>query len=286
MRVKAVLPLLAVTGLLLTAGCSAGVGLSTRPPAPTPTGVPSAGIAVADGRAAPRKPDSARAAAFRKWGLPLLPPAPAPPAVKPVRTGGAAPVPVVERIPTRQKVVFLTIDDGAEKDPGFAEMMQDLKVPFTMFLTDRFIRDDYGYFAPLKALGTIENHTVTHPDLRSRNLAQQRAEICGQQVRLKRTYGTAPGLFRPPYGAWNETTRAAVRACGLRAIVNWNDTVQRTTNVKFGDGADRFQPGDIILAHFHGAQEMGGQTMTQMTANLLREIATQGYTLANLEDYV
>ncbi|HEY5834747.1 MAG TPA: polysaccharide deacetylase family protein [Streptomyces sp.] len=283
---KAVLPLLAVAGLLLSAGCSAGAGMSTRPPVPTRAGVPSAGVAVAHGRAAPRPPDATRVAAFRKWGLPLLPPPPVRPPVKPVRTRGP-PVPVVTPLPTSQRVVFLTIDDGVQKDPGFSEMMQDLKVPFTMFLTDRFVRDDYRYFAPLKALGNgIENHTVTHPDLRSRTLVQQRAEICGQQTRLSRQYGTTPGLFRPPYGAWNETTRAAAKACGIRAIVNWTDNVQPAGTVYYGDGASSFKPGAIILAHFHGPQEMEGRTMTQMTADLLREVAAQGFTLARLEDYV
>ena len=87
---------------------------------------------------------------------------------------------------------------------------RELKIPFTMFLTDSVIRSDYGYFKKLQALGDgVQNHTLTHPNLRTLGAAAQKQEICGQQTKLKDRYGTAPRLFRPPYGNWNENTRAA-----------------------------------------------------------------------------
>jgi peptidoglycan/xylan/chitin deacetylase (PgdA/CDA1 family) len=206
--------------------------------------------------------------------------------VKPVRTGGPV-VPVVSRIPTDRKIVFVTFDDGAEKDPAFVRMMQDLRVPFTMFLTDDIIKNDYGYFRPLQRLGnSIEDHTLSHPDLRLKSPAAQKREICGQQAKLAAQYGVRPGLFRPPYGAWNAATRAAVKSCGgLRAIILWRETMQ-IKRVTFQDPHGRFHPGDIILAHFRGPAELKGESMTRMTAIMLKEIADQGYTVANLEDYV
>jgi peptidoglycan/xylan/chitin deacetylase (PgdA/CDA1 family) len=280
----AVLPVLAVCGALVLGGCA-----SSPAPAPsgTPSGAPSASRTAAAGEGAPGQTDAARrAAAFRKWGVPLLAPPPPPPAVKPVRTGGAT-LPVVSRIPTTRKIVFVTFDDGAEKDPKFVAMMRDLRIPFTMFLTDRIIRNDYGFFKPLQALGNpIEDHTLTHPDLRTRTLAQQHTEICGQQARLTHEYGTRPGLFRPPYGAYDADTRAAVKSCGgLRAVILWRESMQ-IKNLAFQDPAKRFHPGDIILAHFRGPSELKGETMTVMVRNMLREIARQGYTVAPLEDYV
>lgn len=283
---SAALSALAVCGLLAAAGCA---GASSSPSDPTssrtPSGGPSAsaGPGSGGGKAAP-VPD--RAAAFRQWGIPLLPPPPAPPAVKPVHTGGPQ-IPVVSRIPTTQKIVFVTFDDGAEKDPRFVDMMRDLRIPFTMFLTDAIIKNDYGYFRPLQALGnSIEDHTLTHPDLRTRSLAQQRTEICDQQTRLTHEYGTRPGLFRPPYGAYDTATRTAAQSCGgLRAIILWRESMQ-IKKVAFQDPGKRFHPGDIILAHFRGPSELKGETMTVMVRNMLREIARQGYTVARLEDYV
>jgi peptidoglycan/xylan/chitin deacetylase (PgdA/CDA1 family) len=284
-RFTSVLPVLAACGLLtVVTGC----GPSSH--AASPSAAPSTAAAPAGGSAAPgsgpRTSAAARAAAFRRWGVPVLPPPPAPPAVKPVRTGGTL-LPVVSRIPTDQKIVFVTFDDGAEKDPKFVAMMRDLRIPFTMFLTDAIIRNDYGYFTPLQKLGnSIEDHTLTHPDLRTRDLSRQRTEICGQQQRLTHEYGVRPGLFRPPYGAYDTATRAAVRSCGgLRAIILWRESMQ-IKNLAFQDPGKRFHPGDIILAHFRGPSELKGETMTVMVRNMLREIARQGYTVARLEDYV
>ncbi|WP_329175514.1 polysaccharide deacetylase family protein [Streptomyces sp. NBC_01477] len=270
--------LLLLLGLLFTAGCSGG----------TPAGSPASRDATTAATSPAAKPSPAddRAAAFRKWGIPLLPPPPAPPAVKPIRTGDGK-IPAVSDIPTTQKIVFLTFDDGAEKDPKFVAMMRDLKIPFTMFLTDDIIKNDYGFFRPLQALGnSIQNHTLSHPDLHTKSLAQQKHEICTQQTKLTQEYGTAPGLFRPPYGNYNDATRAAVKSCGgLRAMILWRESMQ-IKKVQFQRPDKKFHPGDIILAHFRGPSQLKGETMTVMTANLLRQIASQGFTLARLEDYV
>ncbi|MCL2555332.1 MAG: polysaccharide deacetylase family protein [Actinomycetia bacterium] len=286
-RLTSVLPALAVCGLLAVVTGCAGSSSSGPSPSSRPSGsAPSGGTAAPGNGGDAHRSAAARAAAFRKWGVPVLAPPPAPPAVKPVVTGGAQ-LPVVSRIPTTRKIVFVTFDDGAEKDPKFVAMMQDLRIPFTMFLTDAIIRSDYGYFRPLQALGnSIEDHTLTHPDLRTRNLAQQRTEICGQQARLTHEYGVRPGLFRPPYGAYDTATRAAAKSCGgLRAIILWRESMQ-IKNVAFQDPGKKFHPGDIILAHFRGPSELKGETMTVMVRNMLREIARQGYTVARLEDYV
>ncbi|WP_336319326.1 polysaccharide deacetylase family protein [Streptomyces lavendofoliae] len=263
-----------VAAALLTAGC-------TAPGAPAPRPAPTTVAAVP-----PRAPDKATGtlAAYAKWGLKPFAAPPAPPAVKPVRKGGG--VPVVSEIPTRDKVVFLTFDDGAEKDPEFVAMMRDLKVPFTMFLTDSAISQDYGYFEPLAALGAgVANHTLTHPDLRTLGPAAQKREICGQQEKLERTYGTAPRLFRPPYGNWNEDTRTAAGQCGVEAIVLWRESMQ-ITDMRYQRADGKLHPGDIVLAHFRGPGDLKGTTMTEMTAAMLRRIQEQGFTVARLEDYV
>ncbi|WP_234899899.1 polysaccharide deacetylase family protein [Streptomyces filamentosus] len=263
-------------------------GLHGRDPAAGPGDAPGGPRHGAAGRPAgtgPR-PRAARTAAYRKWGLEPLAAPPVPPAVKPVKRAPGGPVPVISDIPTREKVVFLTIDDGAEKDPEFVRMMDELGVPFTMFLTDSVISGNYGYFDPLVAQGHgVANHTLTHPNLRTLPQEAQRREICGQQERLKKRYGTAPRLFRPPFGNWNEATRAAAGTCGVDAIVLWRESMQ-IKNMQYQRGDRKLHPGDIVLAHFRGPGELKGRTMTEMTATMLRKIQEQGFTVARLEDYV
>ncbi|MFE9039603.1 polysaccharide deacetylase family protein [Streptomyces sp. NPDC012421] len=263
---------------LLVTGCTAEAPAAVPAPAPSPTKAAAPEPA--------RAPEAARAAAYRKWGLKPFPAPPAPPAVKPVKRAPGGPVPVISEIPTRDKVVFLTIDDGAEKDPAFVRMMDELGVPFTMFLTDSVISGNYGYFDPLVRQGHgVANHTLTHPNLRTLSPEAQRREICGQQEKLRARYGTAPRLFRPPFGNWNEATRAAAGSCGVDAIVLWRESMQ-ITNMQYQRGDRKLHPGDIVLAHFRGPAELKGRTMTEMTATMLRRIREQGFTVARLEDYV
>ncbi|MEV1065214.1 polysaccharide deacetylase family protein [Streptomyces sp. NPDC050263] len=256
---------------------------SAKSPSATPT-------SSAPGARVPRGDAGAQvgtAAAYRKWGLEPLAAPPAPPATKPVKLPAAdGTVPVISDIPTKEKIVFLTIDDGAEKDPEFVTMMKELKIPFTMFLTDAAIRSDYGYFKELQGLGNgVANHTLSHPNLRTLGAAAQKEEICGQQTKLKAEYGTAPRLMRPPYGNWDENTRAAAASCGAEAIVLWRESMQ-IKNMQYQRGDKKLHPGDIILAHFRGPSELKGTTMTEMTANMLRHIQEQGFTIARLEDYL
>ncbi|WP_329580878.1 polysaccharide deacetylase family protein [Kitasatospora sp. NBC_01250] len=228
------------------------------------------------------------AAAWAKWNVPPLPAAPPPPADKPVKLTKTGQVPVISNITTTDKVVFVTLDDGAEKDPKFIEMMNDLKVPITMFLMNDTIKDDYGYFKPLQAAGnSIQNHTLHHPQMSTKSAAEQKSEVCGDQQVLTQQYGTAPILFRPPYGdgAHTPTLNTAVQQCGPRAIVLWRETMQ-IHDMQYQTADKKLKPGDIILAHFRGPTDLKGETMTQMFGELLSRIQEQGFTVARLDDYI
>ncbi|MEV7126491.1 polysaccharide deacetylase family protein [Streptomyces sp. NPDC093260] len=226
------------------------------------------------------------AATWRKWGLKPLPAAPEPPADKPVKLSATGPVPVFSHIPTSRKVVFITVDDGQEKDPRFIAMMRDLKIPITLFLMNDAVKSDYAYFKPLQEMGDhIQNHTLHHPAMNTVPLARQKEEVCGAQRVLTEEYGTAPLLFRPPYGAYDTATKTAVGECGPRAIVWWRESMQ-ITDMQYQTGDKKLRPGDIILAHFRGPSELKGATMTEMFADLLKRIRGQGFAVARLEDYI
>ncbi|GAA1392704.1 hypothetical protein GCM10009639_24720 [Kitasatospora putterlickiae] len=191
-------------------------------------------------------------------------------------------------VKTTDKVVFLTIDDGAEKDPRFVEMLTDLKVPVSMFLTRDIVKDDYGYFKRLQALGNhVHNHTTDHAQLSRVAPERQRSEVCDAQAALTREYGTAPLLFRPPYGDGANTPalNSAVQQCGPKAIVLWRESMQ-IHDMQYQAADKRLRPGDIVLAHFRGPKDLKGETMTQMFGELLARIQEQGFAVARLEDYI
>ncbi|MFJ4185811.1 polysaccharide deacetylase family protein [Kitasatospora sp. NPDC089509] len=252
-------------------------------PASAAGGTPTA--AATTPGAAPAQGD---AVAWAKWNLKPLAPAPAPPADKPIKLERTGTVPVFSDVKTSDKVVFVTIDDGAEKDPKFVEMLTDLKVPISMFLTKDIVKNDYGYFKPLQALGNhIQNHTVTHPVMSKLSADKQKSEICEDQAALTQQYGTAPLLFRPPFGDGANTPmlNTSVQQCGPRAIVLWRESMQ-IHDMQYQAADKKLKPGDIILAHFRGPKELKGATMTQMFGDLLARIQEQGFSVARLEDYI
>ncbi|WP_316523658.1 polysaccharide deacetylase family protein [Kitasatospora brasiliensis] len=265
-------------------GSAAPATRSTGAAAPKPT--EAAPTSAAPTTAAPA--GGADPAAWAKWNLTPLAPAPAPPADKPIKLERTGPVPVFSEVKTNDKVVFITIDDGAEKDPKFVEMLTDLKVPISMFLTRDIVRNDYAYFKPLQALGNhIQNHTVDHPVMSKIPAEKQKSEICDAQSALTQQYGTAPLLFRPPFGdgASTSTLNTSVQQCGPRAMVLWRESMQ-IHDMQYQAGDKKLKPGDIILAHFRGPSELKGATMTQMFGDLLARIQEQGFSVARLEDYI
>lgn len=267
---------LLLAGLLSgCSGSSSGPGKAERSAAPAATGGTTAG--------APPAAD-----AYRRWGLDKsLAAPPEPPATRLTQHAKGGAPQIVRRVPTKDKVVFVTFDDGAEKDPEFVKMARDLKLPFTMFLTDNIARAGrgYGYFGQLRALGNgVQNHTLTHPNLRTLSAGAQKHEICGQQEQLAKRFGKPPELFRPPYGNYNEQTLAVAGGCGVKAVVLWEATMQ-INDMRYAE-AGGLRPGDIVLAHFRGPQELKGTSMTKMVTNMLRSIQRQGFTVARLEDYV
>ncbi|HET9382181.1 MAG TPA: polysaccharide deacetylase family protein [Streptomyces sp.] len=191
--------------------------------------------------------------------------------------------PVIDRVPTRDPVVFLTYDDGAERDPAFVGLVRERRLPVTMFLTDSVAGPGYAHFARLRAVGaSIQNHTLDHPALPGLPYAGQRAEICGQQHKLRSRFGVRPDLFRPPYGRYDTTTRRAAADCGIRALVLWRAVLNGDGGLTFTGGAPRLAPGDIVSLP---AADSPSLTLRARTLRLLRHIAKRGMRVARLEDY-
>ncbi|WP_343234509.1 MULTISPECIES: polysaccharide deacetylase family protein [unclassified Streptomyces] len=287
---------------LLVAAVATGCG-SAEPGSPdkaakakAAAGAEPAGAAGALGNYAEKlkAAQQARVVAAKKWGLvkpPLM--APAAPKTKPeITTRDGFEVedqenlpPVFTTVPTEEKVVFLTIDDGAEKDPEFLKMMQELKLPYTAFLSDYLVRDNYPYFKEMQAAGvTLNNHTLNHRYMPALSYEKQRQEICGQQDTIEKQFGKRPTLFRPPYGNYNEDTLRAAKSCGVKAVPLWNEEAF-PNRMDWREWDKDLHPGDIILTHFRGKEDWKG-SMTDMIRHVMKTVTDKGYAVARLEDYL
>ncbi|MFJ7420133.1 polysaccharide deacetylase family protein [Streptomyces uncialis] len=241
-----------------------------------------------------RTVEAARIATAKRWGLtkvPLL--APPPPAAKPkIPTRDGFEVeghdelpPVFTTIPTKEKIVFLTIDDGDNKDPALIKMLEELKVPYTAFLSDYLVKEDYGYFRKMRDAGvTLNNHTLTHPYMPALSYEAQKRQICGMQDVIQKQYGTRPTVFRPPYGNYNRTTLRAAKECGITAVPLWNEEVF-ADRWEYREYDKKIRPGDIVLTHFRGKKDWDG-SMPDTVRRFLKLITEQGYAVAKLEDYL
>jgi peptidoglycan/xylan/chitin deacetylase (PgdA/CDA1 family) len=241
-----------------------------------------------------QKAQAARALAARKWGLRATPLAAAPPPAaapqhitfrKGFGVGDPTLPPVFTTVPTKERIVFLTIDDGAEKDPRLLEMMDELDVPYSAFLSDYLVKEDYGYFARMRDRGVaLHNHTLNHRYMPALSYAEQKREICGQQDVIEKRYGKRPPLFRPPYGNYNADTLRAARSCGVRAVPLWAAEAF-PDHMEWREWDRDLHPGDIILTHFRGREDWNG-TMPDMIRQVMDVVTAKGYAVARLEDYV
>jgi|GEM_PF-3787930 len=158
--------------------------------------------------------------------------------------------PVVHKLQTDKKVVFLGIDDGVFKDQSVVNALKRHDIKASLFLSKNAIKNDPYFFNQLTEMGSvIENHTISHNmNMSEQNLDRQKAEICGMSDYEEEVYGIRPTLFRPPGGFYSKTTQKAVAACGLKAIIMW-DVEVRDGKIEYLVG-NKLRAGDIALIHF------------------------------------
>ena len=157
--------------------------------------------------------------------------------------------PLISRIDTKEPVVFLGIDDGANKQSFELQLMKDNGVKASLFLADSFIHNNPGFFKDFVPAGSlIEDHTVDHKNLAAMSFDQQKQEICGMADKELQYYGRRPIIMRPPGGSYNSQTQRAAAACGMKAVVEWIAKANGgSMQYQVGHG---LRAGDIVLMHF------------------------------------
>ncbi|TQJ21182.1 peptidoglycan/xylan/chitin deacetylase (PgdA/CDA1 family) [Micromonospora sp. A202] len=274
-RILAVVTLLA---LLVLSACTAGPALHVRRIA-TDQPALSASPAAPSTSTSP-SPTTKPAPGSLDWyvsQVPTFPEAPPPQPVPLPETGAAQ---FWHRLPTDQRVAFITIDDGGlARPPEVAEFIWRAHIPVTMFLNSPAAEEHDVYFRQIiVAGGVVENHTITHNSLAGRSYDRQRHEICGAADKLEALFGKRPTLFRPPFGEHDTTTLRAAHDCGAKAVFHWTETVHEG-KVRYQTPERLVQPGDVLLMHFRPA------LMDDLLA-ALKAIHRAGLTPALLEDYV
>jgi len=186
--------------------------------------------------------------------------------------------PRVYRISTNDPVVFVTIDDGWHPLPDVYAFLQARHAPVTVFLIAPIAQRDADFYRQIETLGgTVENHTMHHPDLGRLPLEQQMAEFCPAADLIGATFGRRPLLARPPEGSENQFTDQAVGSCGMYATVLWSARYTgHRLELRHPGG---LRPGDIILMHW-------GPGLMQDLQDLFPKLDAAGLRPAPLQDYL
>lgn len=196
--------------------------------------------------------------------------------VKPLPTGVA--VPVLSKVPTDDRVIFLTIDDGMVRDPRVPELIIEHRIPVAVFVNEGVFREDPDYFIRVASQGgSINSHTRSHTDLRKLGASAQRNEICGMRDVIGEKVLFPGHLFRAPYGVNNATTQQVAGSCGINAILYWHAALNNG-QVQLQQGRT-LQPGDIVLSHFRP------DLYDNIIALSLKALA-EGFTFAPIDAYL
>lgn len=229
---------------------------------------------------------SSPAASASPESSPSVKPPPAPDSLRAPAPGHVDPPPekdglpsIVSQIDTKDRVVFMTIDDGYTKDQKVLDVLRERDIPVTPFLTRAAIANDRNYFSQVVQITgqDVQNHTLTHPQLPTRGSAGQKSEICGTEETYKEWFGKRPWMLRPPYGEWNRETQVVAGQCGIDYIVMWSVSLP-TSQLRYQVG-NKLRPGDVILTHWT-------PSLGRYLPSVLDDIKKQGFKIAALQDYL
>ena len=188
----------------------------------------------------------------------------------------------------RRREIALTFDDG----PGpytlrILAVLEQQHIHGTFFEIGRSVNLYPSVTKRLAEAGeAIGDHTEDHPPLATLAAVQQREELVDAARAITHAGAPAPHLFRPPYGSFNQTTLAILRAAKLLLVLWTVDTsdyarpgVQRIVSTALS-GA---RPGAIILMHDGGGDR--SETVAALP-RIIQRLRQRGYRLVTVPHLV
>ena len=156
-------------------------------------------------------------------------------------------VKVLSKIHTKDRVVFITIDDGVTVSDELAKFIDEKQLPITTFALAGELWRNRDWFTQRSNMA-FENHTNTHAHMTLIKPEKQIFEICRASQVIKNVTGERPVFFRPPGGSWNEEVRESVGRSGIKYLLMWNVQIYRGRTSM--SGRKSLGPGDIVLLHY------------------------------------
>jgi peptidoglycan-N-acetylglucosamine deacetylase len=171
----------------------------------------------------------------------------------------------IDRRLERDDVVALTFDDGphAEGTPAVLAELELGNATATFFLVGEQVRRRPALALEIAAAGhEVAVHGDRHTLLLRRRVRDLADDLDRAVATIADATGTAPTLYRPPYGVFSSGALAHVRARGWRPLL-WSawgrDWERRATPESIARRATRgLRGGDVVLLHDSDAYSSPG----------------------------
>ncbi|HST80749.1 MAG TPA: polysaccharide deacetylase family protein [Kineosporiaceae bacterium] len=149
--------------------------------------------------------------------------------------------------------VALTFDDGPNSNTNtLLNVLKTNGVRATFFNVGTNAKNNPALVTAENAAGMwIGNHSWSHPHLTQLSSSQMTSEISQTQQAIQQITGSAPQLFRPPYGETNSTLRSIEAQYGLTEVLwsvdsqDWNGA----STSQIVQAAGNLTAGGVILMH-------------------------------------
>ncbi|MCE5315185.1 MAG: polysaccharide deacetylase family protein [Armatimonadota bacterium] len=198
---------------------------------------------------------------------------------------------VVYCVPTDQKLVALTFDDGPHPKftPQILDILDRYHVKATFFMVGKEMVRYPGVVKDVVKRGhVIGNHTYSHPhDIELDTHAQVVSELekCAQVI--EKLTGARAHLFRPPRGLVDGTVFQAANENGYRVIL-WTVCADHhdapTPQLMAKRVLQHIRPGGIVLIH----DGMNGIRYKDVAATklIISELVGQGYKFVTVPELI
>lgn len=179
------------------------------------------------------------------------------------------------------KQVALTFDDGP--DPIVTMQILETLAKYDAEATFFMLGNRVEYYPEIakkvqEAGHEIGNHSWTHPDLTKANAEKIQSEINATSAIIETVTGQKATVFRPPYGAVNETVRSQTRLPVILWDVDTLDWQHRDPNQLLTNVKSMTKDGSTILMHdIHQSTAVGLDAV-------LAYLQSEGYTFVKFSD--
>ncbi|MBQ8749768.1 MAG: polysaccharide deacetylase family protein [Clostridia bacterium] len=158
-------------------------------------------------------------------------------------------------VATEEKKIAISFDAawGADKTLDILEVLDEFNVKATFFLVGIWIEKYPELTKEIADRGfEIGSHSYNHPDFTKLDKIHMKAELESTNELLEEVTGIRPTLFRPPFGAYNDTLIETLEELNMKGI-QWDvDTLDwkgYTPSQVLNRVTSKVGSGSIILCH-------------------------------------